>query len=82
MPRGLSAVPPLVALLLTLGVGAAEAKKKPLTDLPLIWSPTTEIGELGPINLTGLGTVKVAVPPFSDAREERELIGENREDAG
>ena len=47
MPRGLSAVPPLVALLLTLGVGAAEAKKKPLTDLPLIWVVLSAVSLLG-----------------------------------
>jgi hypothetical protein len=59
----------------------ALAARKLLTGLPLVWKPTTELGSLTPINIVGLGGRKIQLQPFTDARENRELIGENREDA-
>ena len=59
----------------------ALARKKPLTDIPLLWKPTDEIGELGTVDLTGLSKVTVRVEPFTDSRDNPKLIGKNVEDA-
>lgn len=61
--------------------GVALARKKPLHDIPLVWKPTDEIGDLGTVDLTGLGGVEVRVLPFTDDRDDPERIGENVEDA-
>lgn len=58
----------------------ALAKKKSLQGIPLEWKPTTEFGELESINLTGLFDIKIQVVPFTEGREQTDLIGENRED--
>ena len=61
--------------------GVALAAKKLLNGVPLVWKPTTELGSLAPVNITGLSGRKIQVQPFADAREKPDLIGENREDA-
>ncbi len=58
----------------------AQARKTPLEDIPLMWKPTDEIGELGVVDLTGLSGVEVQVEPFTDTRENPKLIGKNVED--
>ena len=66
-------------------VGLAEAQRKPKNKrnegIPLVFKPTTEYGDLDPINLTGISKVKVEIEPFTDSRTEGELIGRNIEDA-
>lgn len=71
----------LVLVAAAFAPSAALAKKKPLHDIPLVWKPTDEIGELGTVDLTGLGSVEVRVEPFADGRDEPAKIGANMEDA-
>lgn len=76
----------LIVMLLLVVFAAAAAddalakKKQSLEDIPLVWSPTTEMGEVGAVDLTGLTDLTIAVGALEDSREEPELIGENRED--
>lgn len=71
----------ILALLITVPLEAQKYKR--CEDIPLIWSPTTMIGELAPINLTGLTSIAIEIPPFSDSRtgDDPTLFGENHEDA-
>jgi hypothetical protein len=76
-----AAVTLLALVAAALAPAAAVARKKPLRDIPLVWKPTDEIGELGTVDLTGLGDVEVRIEPFTDDRDRPEKIGENVEDA-
>jgi len=77
----------LILILLFVVLTAAVAddvlakKKKSLEDIPLVWSPTTDMSEVGAVNLTGLFDLVIAVEALGDKREDPKLIGENREDA-
>lgn len=77
------AVTVLVLLAAAFAPSAALARKKPLHDIPLVWKPTDEVGDLGTVNLTGLGDVEVRVGPFTDDRDvdDPAKIAENVEDA-
>jgi len=59
------------ALLATLLLGAPAAAfgKKPLTAMPLVWSPTSEIDELGEVDLAGLGELAIQLGAFADERD-------------
>jgi len=63
------------ALLLSAAL-TASSKTKLLEHIPLEWRPTSEL-QLGTIQMTAS---TVAIAPFTDARDNKELIGENRED--
>lgn len=69
------------AWLLSLACLSLSARS-PLKDQPLLWKPTTEFTSLGlgPLNLLPFEGKKVGLLPFSDARPNAALIGENRED--
>ena len=58
---------------------ATAAKRDKLEGIPLVWKPTTNVATLGAVDLTGLTNVKVQVARLSDKRDDRALIGENRE---
>jgi hypothetical protein len=58
---------------------AAAAKRDKLEGIPLVWKPTTNVATLGAVDLTGLTNVKVQVARLSDKRDDRALIGQNRE---
>jgi hypothetical protein len=75
------AVTLLAVVAAALTAAPALAKKKPLHDVPLVWKPTDEVGDLGTVDLTGLGSVEIRILPFGDDRESPERIGENVEDA-
>jgi hypothetical protein len=63
---------------LLLGVSlAASSKTKLLEHIPLQWRPTSDL-RLGTTQMTA-STVTVA--PFTDGRDNKEAIGENREDS-
>jgi len=70
----------LVVFTLAAADDALAKKKKSLEGIPLVWSPTTEMGEVGAVDLTGLYDLTLAVGALEDNREAPELIGENRED--
>jgi hypothetical protein len=62
---------------LLLGVSfAASSKTKLLEHIPLQWRPTSDL-RLGTAQMTVL---PVTVATFTDGRDNKELIGENRED--
>jgi hypothetical protein len=63
------------ALLLSVTL-TASSKSKLLEHIPLEWRPTSAL-RLGTTQMTA-STVTIA--PFTDDRENKELIGENRED--
>jgi hypothetical protein len=54
----------------------------PLQDIPLKWTPTSSLGEMGALDLSGaLLTTRIRVDTFTDTRENPSLIAENREKA-
>ncbi len=74
-----------LTLLLTLAVflatpADAKKKKKLLHDIPMVWSPTDEIGDLGVVDLTKLYDRTIQIATFTDARKDSELIAKNIED--
>ena len=66
----------LTALLLSMSL-TASSQTKLLEHIPLQWRPTSAL-QLGTTQMTA-STVTIA--PFTDGRDNKELIGENREDA-
>ncbi len=59
---------------------AAFAFGKLLENIPLQWSPTSTLGEMGPLDISGpLLTKKFHVDPFLDTRQNPTLIAENHE---
>jgi hypothetical protein len=62
---------------------AAFSSPKLLQNLPLKWTPTQALAEMGPIDVSGpLLTIKVHIDAFVDARQNQATIAENRENAG
>src|SRR5690242_17505714 len=55
----------------------AATKGDKLENSPLVWKPTTSISSLGPIDLNGMGNVKLQVPKVADGRQNPTLLGEN-----
>jgi hypothetical protein len=55
---------------------SANAADK-LENIPLEFTPTSPMSERDPIDLKGVGNVKLQVDPFTDAREDPVLIGRN-----
>lgn len=70
-----------IALLAAIVATPALAKKKPLHDIPLVWKPTDEMGELGVVDLTGVLDQRIKFEDFTDGRTETDWIAENLEDA-
>ncbi|MCH9648307.1 MAG: hypothetical protein K0U98_08715 [Deltaproteobacteria bacterium] len=74
-----------LTLLLTLAVflatpADAKKRKKLLHDIPMVWSPTDEIGDLGVVDLTKLYDRTIQFGTFTDKRKDPELIAKNIED--
>jgi hypothetical protein len=65
----------LAVVLLSVAL-TASSKTKLLEHIPLQWRPTSDL-QLG-TNQIPVWTVTIA--PFTDGRDDRELLGENRED--
>ena len=73
----------LLAVVLCTGLaGPLVAARKPISGMPLVWKPTTELSEIGPVNLTGLSGRKLELAPIVDVREDKSKVGENAEKAG
>jgi hypothetical protein len=66
----------ILAACLVAGALTASSKTRPLEDIPLQWRPTSAL-QLGTTQVTS-STVTIA--PFSDGRDSKEVIGENREE--
>jgi hypothetical protein len=70
----------LSAAVLSLVVGSALAASRPLENIPLKWSPTQTLGDMGPVDLSGpVLTTRVHIDPFTDTRQNAALVAENRE---
>jgi hypothetical protein len=67
----------ILAVLLSSVALMAVSKTKLLENIPLQWRPTSTL-RLGTVEMTA-STVTLA--PFTDGRDDKQLIGENREDA-
>jgi hypothetical protein len=62
--------------------GAALAGGATLENIPLKWTPTSTLNEMGPLDLSGaLLTTKIHLDTFVDTRQNPSLIAENREKA-
>lgn len=71
----------VVAVLISAQAATAQ-KWRRNEGIPLRWLPTTELGDLDPIELTGITAVPIAVAPFEDERSgDPGAIGVNEEDA-
>src|SRR5437773_342160 len=69
----------LLAMIMVMGWGTVPVFARGLEGIPLVWKPTSQIGEAGAIDLTGVGQLKIQVKQLTDSREHGSLIGENRE---
>lgn len=59
---------------------AAHAADKGMTGVPLEWTPTSTLAEsMGALNLLPLAKAKIWIAPFTDSRDDKTLIAENRE---
>jgi hypothetical protein len=62
--------------------GAAFARDDILQNVPLKWSPTSTLAEMGPLDVSGaLLTTKIHIDAFTDVRQNPTLVAENREKA-
>lgn len=77
MKSRLTLVPALLLL-----APAAHAADKGMTGVTLEWTPTSTLAEsMGALNLLPLKDAKVWIAPFTDSRDDKTLIAENREKA-
>lgn len=51
----------------------------PLNDIPLVWKPTSSMGDFGALDVSDFMDVKLQVDKFTDTRKDPRLIAENRE---
>jgi hypothetical protein len=52
----------------------------PLQDIPLQWTPTESLAEMGPLDISGaLLTTSIHVETFTDSRQNPATVAENRE---
>ena len=65
----------LAAFFLTFAL-TASSKTKLLEQIPLQWRPTSTLS----LGTAEMSTSAVTIAPFTDGRDDRQLIGENRED--
>ena len=74
--------PALIASLIATGA-SAWAGGKSLAGASLAWSPTSTIQsfDLPPLDLTAFQGVQIVVAPFTDSRDDKALIGINKEDS-
>ena len=66
----------LLAALLLCAAVTATSKTKLLEHIPLVWRPTSDL-RLGTMQMSNS---PVVVAPFTDGRDDKQAIGENRED--
>ena len=62
--------------------GAAPARGGPLLNIPLKWTPTSNLAEMGSLDIGGsLLTIKIHFDALVDTRQNPPLVAENREKA-
>jgi hypothetical protein len=64
-------------------INAADcARGASLDNVPLKWTPTSTLSEMGPVDISGaLLTTKISMEPLVDTRQNPSLVAENREKA-
>jgi hypothetical protein len=63
-------------------VSGSLAHAKSLDNVPLKWSPTSTLAEMGTLDLSGSTiTTKIHIDPLVDTRQNPSLVAENREHA-
>jgi len=73
-------VPVLAVLVGALVSSTALARPTVLENIPLKWSPTSTMAEMGPMDLSATDlAVKIQVEPLVDTRQNPTLIGQNTE---
>jgi len=74
---------PAIAFFASLLVsGGVIARSGPLENIPLKWTPTSTLAEMGALDVSGATlTTKIHFDSFVDTRENPSLIAENREKA-
>jgi len=73
-------VPAITLLACLIASGAAAASEKLLENIPLKWSPTSSLAEMGPVDLSAADvSVKVHVEALVDSRQNPTLIAQNTE---
>jgi len=73
-------VPVLAVLVGALVSSTALARPTVLENIPLKWSPTSTMAEMGPMDLSAADlAVKIQVEPLVDSRQNPTLIGQNTE---
>ena len=60
-------------------VAINESGSSILSGIELEWLPATAVSELGTIDLTELAGVEIQIRDFADLRNEKNVLGENRE---
>jgi hypothetical protein len=73
-------VPATAVLVCLLASGAAAARETELENIPLKWSPTSTLAEMGPVDLTAPDlTVRIHIEGLIDSRQNPTLIAQNTE---
>jgi hypothetical protein len=73
-------VPAIALLACLIASGAATAAPAVLENIPLKWSPTSTLAEMGPLDLSAADlTAKVRVEALVDTRQNPTLIAQNTE---
>jgi hypothetical protein len=67
----------ILAAGITAGTFTAAIAADKLENIPLEFTPTSPMSERNPVDLKALQSVKLQVDPFTDAREDASLIGQN-----
>lgn len=70
----------LCAALAAASMISACGTTKPLENVPLTWKPTST-AEFGAVNLSGIANTRIQFESFRDARQNPQLVAENREEA-
>jgi hypothetical protein len=66
----------------SLVIGVDFACGATLENVPLKWTPTSTLSEMGPIDISGpLLTTRISMEPLVDTRQNPSLVAENREKA-
>lgn len=65
--------------ILLLSAAAAACVTEPLVNEPLEWRPTSALS-VGPLDTSVIGRTRIQFGPFTDARQDPQLIAENNED--
>jgi uncharacterized lipoprotein YajG len=71
-----------IAMTALLIASTAVSGSEPLQDIPLKWTPTESLAEMGALDISGpLLTTSIHVDTFADTRQNPATVAENREKA-